>query len=81
MVLYGYGIETRENKIQTKDKIELQQIHLSYLPSVVPFLMLSKTINLMAYIISPETFSVKYIFFDLFYLFPCFRPFPYPFLQ
>ena len=31
MVLYGYEIETKENKIQNKDKIELQQIHLSYI--------------------------------------------------
>ena len=30
MVMYGYEIETKENKIQNKDKIELQQIHLSY---------------------------------------------------
>ena len=30
-VLYGYEIETKENKIQNKDKIELQQIHLSYI--------------------------------------------------
>ena len=27
MVMYGYEIETKENKIQNKDKIELQQIH------------------------------------------------------
>ena len=31
MVLYGYEIETKENKIENKDKIELQQIHLSYI--------------------------------------------------
>ena len=31
MVMYGYDIETKENKIQNKDKIELQQIHLSYI--------------------------------------------------
>ena len=31
MVMYGYEIETKENKIQNKDKIELQQIHLSYI--------------------------------------------------
>ena len=27
MVMYGYEIETKENKMQNKDKIELQQIH------------------------------------------------------
>ena len=31
MVMYGYDIETKENKIQNKDKIELQQIHLLYI--------------------------------------------------
>ena len=31
MVMYGYEIETKENKIQNKDKIELQQIHVSYI--------------------------------------------------
>ena len=31
MVMYGYEVETKENKIQNKDKIELQQIHLSYI--------------------------------------------------
>ena len=31
MVLYGYEIETKENKIQNKDKIELQQKHVSYI--------------------------------------------------
>ena len=31
MVMYGYEIETKENKIQNKDKIELQQIQLSYI--------------------------------------------------
>ena len=31
MVMHGYEIETKENKIQNKDKIELQQIHLSYI--------------------------------------------------
>ena len=31
MVMYGYDNETKENKIQNKDKIELQQIHLSYI--------------------------------------------------
>jgi len=31
MVMYGYDIETKENNIQNKDKIELQQIHLSYI--------------------------------------------------
>ena len=31
MVMYGYEIETKENKIQNKDKIELQRIHASYI--------------------------------------------------
>ena len=31
MVMYGYEIETKENKIQHKDKIELEQIHVSYI--------------------------------------------------
>ena len=29
--MYGYEIETKENKIQNKDKVELEQIHLSYI--------------------------------------------------
>ena len=31
MVMYGYEIETKENIFQNKDKIELQQTHLSYI--------------------------------------------------
>ena len=31
MEMYGYEIETKENKIQNKDKIELQQIHVWYI--------------------------------------------------
>ena len=31
MVMYGYEVETKENKIQNKDKNELQQIHVSYI--------------------------------------------------
>ena len=31
MVIYDYKIETKENIFQNKDKIELQQIHLSYI--------------------------------------------------
>ena len=31
MVMYGYDIETKENKIQNRDKIVPQQIHLSYI--------------------------------------------------
>ena len=31
MVMYGYEIEIKGNKLQNKDKIELQQIRVSYI--------------------------------------------------
>ena len=76
--MYSYEMETKENKIQNKNKIELEQIHLSYIAFTqqLTFSMLSKTMNLIIIIYAQKRFPL-YIFFDLVYLFACLWPYPY----
>ena len=60
--MYGYEIETKEKKIQNKNKIELEQIHLSYIVFTQQLTFFSAFQNYeFNDNIRPETFSVIYI--------------------
>ena len=62
LVMYGYEIETKEKKIQNKNKIELEQIHLSYIVFTQQLTFFSAFQNYeFNDNIRPETFSVIYI--------------------
>ena len=62
LVMYGYEIETKENKIQNKDNIKLEQIHLSYIVFTQQRAFFNVFQNYeFSNNICPETFSVIYI--------------------
>ena len=58
--MYSYEMETKETKIQNKNKIELEQIHLSY--TAFTFFNAFQNYEFNNNNIHPETFSVMYIF-------------------
>ena len=62
--MYSYEIEIKENKIQNKNKIELEQIHLSYIAFTqqLTFFNAFQNYEFNNNNIRPETFSVIYIF-------------------
>ena len=61
--MYSYEIETKENKIQNKNKIELEQIHLPYIAFTqqLTFFSAFQNYKFNNNNVRPETFSVIYI--------------------